>query len=580
MTLNIQKREILWLLIIFTISFLIRFYLSDYTKLILLYPDELRYAQLAENFAHGRGFLLYNQPTDYQKILYPLTLAPAFFLESRALQQHALAFINAFWVCLTIFPCFFIARLLLTKPRHIWGIALLSTILPDLSFSLSWMSEVLFLPLALCLFYLFLKCLFLDKNTPIVLNIIIGIFCYLLYLCKEIALVFPLSFFMLILIQEQNRKLQIKNAAIIAASFIVPFLLMKWFLFNNMGNSYNQILSPNLLSSDHIFYFFYGIVYYSMYITIALLFFPLFMPMVFCNNLNLKNKTAFLFILLLIINTAIVVSYTIYIREDFANLIPRTLIRYLAYIWLPTLMVFLSLSENKIIKTPQKAMWFLIAIPLIIILTIFRGSLSGFMDYNILALLDVRREPSFIPFLKYSLVALFFIFAFCFQKYTKQLTLIFFAMLSAIYLFCHFEVTALYHKYYGVTDEEKTAIFRLEDFVKQNQNKTFLFANTTWDRNQGLADAFLNYPNFYVVHIAELLERLERSVDEKTFSLFWAKNYYNLNPPFSLKQVDFIVLPKALNLNIPNAQKESYGAFEVFGNQKNPQYFPKIEFKE
>ncbi len=578
MAIKLQKRELFLLLIIFTISFLIRFYISDYTKLILLYPDELRYAQLAENFAYGRGFLLYNQATDYQKILYPLTIAPAFFLETRALQQHALAFINAFWVCCTVFPCFFIARLLLSKPRNIWGITLLSTILPDLSFSLSWMSEVLFLPLALCLFYLFLKYLFIEKPS-IFFNITIGVFCYLLYLCKEIALVFPLSFFILILILKQNRINQIKNCLIISAGFIIPFLLMKCFVFQQMGNSYNQFTSPNLLSTEHIFYFFYGMVYYFIYITIALLFFPLFMPMVFWNNLNKQNKSTFLFILLLILNTAIVVSYTIYIREDLDNLIPRTLIRYLTYIWLPTLIVFLSLSENKLKQTPQKSLWFLVAIPLIIILTIFRGSLSGFMDYNILALLDIRREPTFIPFLKYSLVIFFIVFLFFFQKYTKKITNLFFFILAAIYLFCHFEVSALYHKHYGVMDEEKTAIFRLEDFVKNNPNKTFLFANTTWDRNQGLVDAFLNYPNFYVVHISELMAGLEKPVSEKIFPLFWAKNYYNLNPPFSLNAVDFIVLPQNLNLTIPNAKNENYGAFEVFYN-KNAKYFPKIEFKD
>lgn len=576
-----------FLFIIFTISFIFRFYLADYTKHIFLYPDELRYVQLAENFANHRGFLLYNQATDYQKILYSWALMPAFFFESREWQQHALSLLNAFWACLSVFPCFLIAKKLLQNKHHIWFITIFSLFLPDLTFSLGFMSETLFLPLALFVFYLFLK--LFDYPQHYFLSFLLGIFCYLLYLCKEIALVFPIAYFLFIFSNHylkinQNKIIpQLKNFFILISSFLFCFVLFKTTIFNNMGNSYSSIITNGNLDSQHVFYLFYGFVYYLMNISLALFYFPFFVSLIYFKQLNVKNKEALLMLSFLIVLSAFVVSYTIFIIEDYPNLIPRSLIRYVTYIWLPIFIVFLSLLENKITNLNKLYSIFLI-LPILIILFSYQGSLSGFMDYNIIALLDTRRTPSLLPFYKTLLFIFLILFVFYFPKFKKLLIYSLFFVLFCFYIICNKEVTPLYWKTYGVTEKQKTTLNHLEFFIQKNSHKTFLMANTNWNKTQGLLDTFLNYPNVHVVQIGVLIERIEKQnqVNKESFPLFWASNYYNLNPNYFLNQVDYILLPKELNLNILEATLLSNlggDIFSVFENH-HPQILPKIELKE
>lgn len=153
----LQKRDFLIVFILFLIGFILRFYFADFLKHFVIYPDELRYYHLAENIANCRGLLIYNTETNFQKILYPLFLSPAFLFENREIQQHAFAFINAFLVCASIFPAFLIARSLLQKKSSILIVCAIALILPDLNYSLTFMSENLYIPLSLWVFYAYLQ---------------------------------------------------------------------------------------------------------------------------------------------------------------------------------------------------------------------------------------------------------------------------------------------------------------------------------------------------------------------------------------------------------------------------------------
>lgn len=82
-----SKKTFFGVLILFAVSFFTRFYFAYFNKIILIYPDELRYLHLAQNFAELKGLVIYNLPTNFQKILYPLFLSPAFCFENIATQQ-------------------------------------------------------------------------------------------------------------------------------------------------------------------------------------------------------------------------------------------------------------------------------------------------------------------------------------------------------------------------------------------------------------------------------------------------------------------------------------------------------------
>lgn len=198
---SFQKHPYRVLFFLFLISFCIRFLWADFYKAIYVYPDELRYYQIAENLANNRGLKVYNLPINFQKILYSVFLIPAFLFENREIQQHILAFINAFLITSCIFPIYWIAKQLLNNQKSILFICVFSLFLPDLTYSMTFMSENLFLPLSLLVFACFLKIILNKIPSSRYFLILVGILNYLLYFNKEIGILFPLSFLAYIVFQ-------------------------------------------------------------------------------------------------------------------------------------------------------------------------------------------------------------------------------------------------------------------------------------------------------------------------------------------------------------------------------------------
>lgn len=159
-----SKKTLFLIFILFLASFATRFYFAYFNKIILIYPDELRYLHLAQNFAELKGLEIYNLPTNFQKILYPLFLSPAFFFENIASQQFCIALIHSFLVASSIFPVFLIAKTLLKSNTNILIICSISIFMVDLAYSMTFMSEILFLPLSLWLFYGFSKLIIKERE--------------------------------------------------------------------------------------------------------------------------------------------------------------------------------------------------------------------------------------------------------------------------------------------------------------------------------------------------------------------------------------------------------------------------------
>lgn len=159
-----SKKTLFLIFILFVASFATRFYFAYFNKIILIYPDELRYLHLAQNFAELKGLEIYNLPTNFQKILYPLFLSPAFFFENIASQQFCIALIHSFLVASSIFPVFLIAKTLLKSNTNILIICSISIFMVDLAYSMTFMSEILFLPLSLWLFYGFSKLIIKERE--------------------------------------------------------------------------------------------------------------------------------------------------------------------------------------------------------------------------------------------------------------------------------------------------------------------------------------------------------------------------------------------------------------------------------
>ncbi len=613
-----EKHPYRILFILFLISFSIRFLWADFYKALYIYPDELRYYQIAENFANARGLLVYNLPIDFQKILYSICLIPAFFFENRETQQHLLAAINALLVTSSIFPIYFIAKQLLKENKTILFVCAFSLFLPDLNFSMTFMSENLFLPLSLLLFAAFLKIILNQEKQKTPFLILLGILNYLIYLNKEIGILFPLSFLAYGIVQyfwDKNLnifKKHLKSFAIIFGIFMLCFFSLKNTLFLGLGNSYSGqtgfAAAFELLGNKTIGFFFFSAFYFVLHVVMASAFFTAIFPILYFKNLSPNNQKALIFLIILIFSSAFTIAYTVFIREItdvISQETPRAMIRYTVFIPTVFLVVFLSLFENKILSNKKH---FIVYTFFVAIILIFYQVVEGLAIDSPILLPLIKgvffTKENFYIFKFVFLVATCFVF-FIFYKNSKKGIAFVFSLVFISYVLCNFLLYQQFIKDYFVNEEEKAETAIIEKLIKENPNKTFLIGLRDWaDKNTHLSDTFFNYPNVistYANHIVEMIpEDQELLFEHIGFQKNWGKNdpNYKLDLPenyYPIKNnIDYFIFPKIMEYGVeelPNGEIKTgkfsvlalKGAvpftdfngriFSIFNNQK-PNVFP------
>lgn len=586
------KKTLFLIFILFVASFATRFYFAYFNKIILIYPDELRYLHLAQNFAELKGLEIYNLPTKFQKILYPLFLSPAFFFENITSQQFCIAVIHSFLVASSIFPVFLIAKILLKSNTNILIICSISIFMVDLAYSMTFMSEILFLPLSLWLFYGFSKLIIRENKKSTNLCIVLGILSYAAYLCKEVGIVLPFCFLLYIITAhffkiQQNLKESLKCFAIIILIFSALFILMKLTFFAGLGNSYHhQHSSPDVLfETGRISYLFFSAFYFLMHLAVSCLVYPLFLPLIFFKNLNDKNKKTFLFLLILILSMTFILAYSIFIREDFFDFHekPRAALRFVPFLWMPILIVFFSLFENKIPKT--KNILFLI-IPIFCILFFYNGIKDiTTIDQQIGFLLPKNaKETEAITLLHFKILLCFsfVLFYFGLQKFKKQLLWVFVAIFVFLQIQNNARAIYCWQELYSINNNEIKNILETQSFIKNNADKIFLLAGSVPFRGTRIADSFLNFKNLKSTHILNLLNLNGAELKNTTIPVLGGAIDFQ-NPVFTetyyLKSVDFLIFPAefAEKLTLPKPIFKNSN-FWIIPNP-NPKTLPIFEKK-
>ncbi len=511
--------------VLFLGSFLIRFVNGDFEKIILFYPDELRYYQIAENMARGNFLIINNEAVSYQKILYSLFLTPIFWIENLAIRAHLFSALNAFFVSSIIFPVYLIGKLLLKK--YIYILCFLSLLLSDLVYSITFMSEVLFLPLGAWGVYIALK-MIVENRKNIWLSIFFGFLIYILYWCKEIGVVFLLSFFAYLFFAsvfklEINLKAQIQNAIVAAFAFFAVFMFLKLTLFYGMPNSYAAQTGFSVFKEDgRLPFLFYGFGYYLMHVIMAGLFFLFAVPMLYFKNLNLNAKRLYLFIILIILLSAAVVAFTITVREDFAQVFPRAHLRYLVYIWAPMLAIFLSmLEENNFPKIvlKQKILLFFFAV----FLTVFYIGANHVGDHTMLAFLRNAEK-----LWRFKILLLIALLVFYFYPKRRYFCIAFLIVFSIVQFFNSRHSIRIFKPFYQISAEEKVQIQKMRDFIKNNPNKNFLVADQIGIKSQRAADTFLNEANVKTVYFDSFKNNAD-AFENIDYFIFNAENNFNFN---------------------------------------------------
>lgn len=186
---------------LFVLSSVVRFCLSDFPKCIGVLPDEVRYLNLAASLFNEGQLVERGGFSSFQKILYPLALSPAFLADDPLLRVRLIALLNSIYVSSAVFPALLLARRLFTSRTPVIICLLFTLVMPDMCYSMTFLSECVYLPLALWLIACCLRAFEAWGRAGYAWCAGAGLLCYVTYLAKEVALGFALAFIVMMIVR-------------------------------------------------------------------------------------------------------------------------------------------------------------------------------------------------------------------------------------------------------------------------------------------------------------------------------------------------------------------------------------------
>lgn len=205
-------------IVLFAVSTVVRTMLADFPKAADVMPDEMRYMDLARSLLTDGTLTIRGVQTTFQKILYPIALMPAMLFHDPLTQVKVMGFLNALYASSALFPAYVLACRI--APGFWPGVTCLAiaALLPDLCYSMTFMSESLYLPLSLWLLVLLWDALEKPGRRGVVLAAAGGVLCYVAYLCKEVALAYVIVVALMFAARAVRRAFEVRKGARAATS--------------------------------------------------------------------------------------------------------------------------------------------------------------------------------------------------------------------------------------------------------------------------------------------------------------------------------------------------------------------------
>lgn len=515
-----QVREIFIIVFMFLVSVIIRTILAyRYPIHLTTYPDELRYYRIATSFANGTGLSLYNAPYDFQKILYSLCIAPACIFQSIHIRMTAIAFLNSVMMSAGVFPIYYLSSILIKGRFYQIGLCAIYLIGGHMTYTMTFMSENLWIPLALILLSVFCI-LFTHQESAnyksLWLNFFAGILTYLGYLCKEIALIFPLAYMAYLITWEiyDSKVLKLKkikwNILVIVVYFIgfaIPFILLKLTIFHAMGNSYNQQGLDACVGDDKIYYLLYGMAYYVMNVLTMSFLFPVILPGMNFGKMKNIAKKLYVFSGWLLLAASFVVSYTISIREDYPSVNPRAHMRYIAWIMPLFIMIFVHLLEmkghenSKRKRIGQAAIMFGLGI----IYTIFYKGIYTGSSVDTTIFIYKGKTPNQVLMINILLIIISVIIVLILHN-TKLVMILSMTLILGTQVYDNIYATITHYNKYAVNENMHLEALTLKNYVKANPQSNFLVIDDFLSFEQMTLDTYLTEKNVYVTSYSRLID--------------------------------------------------------------------------
>jgi len=322
--------------------------------------DESRYLHLARSLAGAGPLTIWGDTTDYQKILYPLVISPAFLLARDPLVQMKLVgIINCLVMSSMVFPVALLARRITPKPSVLLLTLAFAVAVPDFAYTATIMSEPLYWPLTIWAIYLFHEAMAeKEQRKRLLWFAVFGAITYLAYLTKEIGVAYLMAAAAMLIWEGIRDRRRLKQNAIAltlsAAVFTALFLILKLTLFRGMGNSYASPLSDyDHLSMDVLRD--PGVVFYLLYSTAALLIaailsfyvLPFLLPLLNFKRMDKKKQRIYVFSALSLALVAGAIAYTASIRIDIGQRVPILCLRMLAPMAVPFVILCFDILLSK-----------------------------------------------------------------------------------------------------------------------------------------------------------------------------------------------------------------------------------------
>lgn len=568
-------------ILLFIGSTIMRGILSDFPKALRIYPDELRYVSIANSLMHGQGLQIHNMNSDFQKILYSICIMPAFLAKSSAMQIRIIGYINSIIVSSSVFPVYLLCRKMQLKDKEVGIILAFWITLPTLLVSMYFMSEVIYLPLSLWVIYCAWSAFDSDRlKEKLCANFILGILCYLAYLCKEIALYFVLAYLFVcicrIFIQQTDWKNEIICLVIFGGIFILCFLGMKETLFYGMGNSYSSYNLSNikgldlLSSSSKVKYLLYSFLYDTLFAILGLGIFPVLFPL-FSLNKDKKESWFYIFLLIAFLIGCATIAFTITLPEEFGKRSPRQHLRYLEPFAIPFYILLLNYIKQQNISAKQLKI-FIIEMALFAILFIVLGAGGGsnIIDNSMLIYYEffarfICKSDTGLLMIRILMSLLFCVAVFFISKNKNKFVIIFgivFIIINIInslggYFSC------LYR--YTIEEEQRVQASEANDYLWTISGNILLITDKGWESEDSrLFDTYINR-DFYVAEIDMItadgiLEDFVLDLQTESIKCNFPYEYYS-----DLTEIDYLIVKEDYNISFREDSVEEITDFSIEG---------------
>lgn len=570
--------------IIILLHTLFLFFMCDFSKTLETYGDDFAYYSMAKSIFYGQGTQVHGVDFQFQNLLYSYLLVPFFLIKDSVRRMHMICLWNSFLMSLSLIPVWMLCKEFKLKKKFLWSVILIIFFWPDAITAGTMMSENLYWLLSLFAFWACIKSLNSDN---IAYAAIAAVFSYAAYWCKEVAICIPLAFVgisVLLFTYEKfiknpngkkseertfSKNSNIRRIVVYVLVYIVIYLLFKYAVYGGVSSFYSHQMDSSFLKNLYdVLYLMYGFIYYIVAAIIAFLILPIVYPLIYIKKIDKRLQKTWLFMVILLLGTILVIVYTITVKEDLGRVTPRIHLRYFS----PMIGVFLpiffksfeivekqdgDIQDNKI---KNICYWTIIGI---ICFAVFKGVQGGCANENLSlqytyvlskivpALNNVVEQgvvfyPTQIIVGGLIILCLLLFNVFQFGNKTKKITLTFFCSISL--LICGANLISgnffLRNAYLG-NQESILEMKYINDYFRENDliDANVMYVTTSWgNKNAKIYDTYFDGRHNYEMSI-ESLRNMVCTGEGGNIEV--SKQIFNENiwgTPYSLEGIDYFII--------------------------------------